>query len=453
MNRREFLGDAGLASAAALLGAAEASPVKRKPLNVVLIMADDLGAAELGCYGNAKHKTPHLDALARGGTRFETCWATPLCSPSRVEIMTGRYATHTGWWNFIGRPGSPPRNSPQYDIGTSQVTFADVLKARGYATALAGKWQLPKQLPTLVRDCGFDEYMIWMWLHKMPPGVEYTSGWQVKGRVPSRFWHPGIFRNGEYVATKPDDYAPDLFTDFLIDFIRRHKDKPFLAYYPACLTHTPWAPTPDLGRPGKKTRGGLRHNVEYLDHLVGRIVGALDELGLRERTVVLFTGDNGTGGAGKGTVTERGVRVPMIAHCPGVVEAGAVSDALVDFSDVLPTVADLAGAPLPKGRAIDGHSFAPILRGERATGRDWIFSYLRDRRMLRDRRWLLEGNGRLYDCGHRRDGKGYSDVSESTAPEVAAARARFAKILEGLPAPKDIPPRRPRKKRKKEKKQ
>jgi len=166
IRRRELLkqmsaGALAAAGSAAVLHSdpARAGPGPAKLLNFVLIMADDLGAGELGCYGNRKHKTPHLDALARSGTLFRTCWATPLCSPSRVEIMTGRYATRTGWWNFIGRAGSPRKDSPQYDIGTSQVTFADVLKARGYATALAGMWQLPRQLPSLVRDCGFDEYL------------------------------------------------------------------------------------------------------------------------------------------------------------------------------------------------------------------------------------------------------------------------------------------------------
>lgn len=167
---------------------------------------------------------------------------------------------------------------------------------------------------------------------------------------------------------------------------------------------------------------------------MGRVVKALDDLGLRENTVVMFTGDNGTGRAGKGTVTERGVRVPMIVNCPGLVKPRVLRD-LVDFSDVLPTLAELAGAGLPRGVEIDGRSFAPQLRGERGNPREWIFSYLAYERMLRDRRWLLEGDGKLYDCGESRDGSGYRDVTNSSSPEVAAAKRRFAAILEKLPAP------------------
>jgi arylsulfatase A len=203
-----------------------------------------------------------------------------------------------------------------------------------------------------------------------------------------------------------------------------------------CLVHEPWDPTPDSNQPGGKTKGGLRASVEYMDTVVGRIVESLDEFGLRDKTIVFFTGDNGTGKAGKGKTIESGVRVPMIVSGPGV-KAGETSDALIDFSDMLPTLAELklTGARLPEGVTIDGRSFAPALRGERGKEREWIFSYLRTARMLRDRRWLLEGNGKLHDCGDSRDGTGYKDVSDSTDPAVAAARERFNSILKSLPAP------------------
>ncbi|MBI3678870.1 MAG: sulfatase-like hydrolase/transferase, partial [Acidobacteria bacterium] len=174
------------------------------------------------------------------------------------------------------------------------------------------------------------------------------------------------------------------------------------AYYPMCHVHEPWEPTPD------DPKGGLRANVEYMDKIVGKVLRSLDELGLRENTIVFFTGDNGTGKDGKGTVTELGVRVPMIASGPGI-ERGRVSRELIDFSDVMPTLAALTGASLPKGVTIDGRSFAPVLQGKPGPSREWIFSYLAYERMLRDKRWLLEGE--------------------------MAARLRFAKIIEKLPAP------------------
>jgi arylsulfatase A len=165
-------------------------------------------------------------------------------------------------------------------------------------------------------------------------------------------------------------------------------------------------------------------------------VRGLEKMGLRKNTVILFTSDNGTAGYGKGGTTgERGPRVPMIVNCPGLVKARGAVDALVDFSDVLPTICELARVSLPEGYEIDGRSFAPLLRGEDFKEREWIFSYLRERRMLRDKRWLLDGNGRLYDCGRKRDENGYRDVTESQDPEVAAARRRFRQLLKKLPPP------------------
>lgn len=410
---------------------AEAEEVR--PPNFLVIMADDLGAKELGCYGHPRHRTPMLDRLAREGMRFETCWATPLCSPTRVLLMTGRYGFRTGWLNLIGRPMAPAPGDPDYDLGAVQITFADLLKQKGYQTALAGKWQLPGEGDGLVRDTGFDEYLIWAYKHNLPPGVVHTGAWEgKKGEKTARYWHPCLVQNGKYRPTRPTDYGPDLHADFVIDFMRRNRDQPFLVYCPMCPVHAPWDPTPDLDNPGKKTKGGLQANVEYLDDLVGRLVAAVDELGLRERTLILFTGDNGTGRDGKGTVTERGARVPLIAR--GLeTKQGVVSRELVDLSDVFPTLAELAGASLPTDRVIDGKSLAGTLRGDPAPHREWIFSYLTDRRMLRDQRWLLEGDGRFFDCGEHRDGTGYLDVTHRTDPEVVAAKARFAAILEQLP--------------------
>lgn len=403
----------------------------RRPPNFVLIMADDLGAPELGCYGNTAHHTPRLDRLAETGVRFETCWATPLCSSTRVELMTGRYGFRTGWYTLIGRPYAPPDR-----IDADEQTFADMLKPRGYVSGLAGKWQLGtiNDHPRMIFDSGFDAYYTWAWI-ELPTNANFP------GSPRQRYWHPAVIADGKHVPTNPDDYGPDLYCNWLIEFMRKNRDRPFMAYYPMCLTHQPWDPTPVVGKPGEKTGGGLKPNVEYMDHLVGRIVDALDEMGLRDNTILIFTGDNGTQGAGKGKVTEMGARVPLIVNAPGRIEP-KVSGALVDLSDVMPTLAELSGAELPKGVEIDGKSFAPVLRGESEGVRDWIFSYLDVKRMLRDKRWLLEGDGRFYDCGDSREGKGYRDVTDSKDAEVVAARARFDKLLEKLPGPKPLPKKR-----------
>ena len=411
-----------------------------RPPNFLVILADDLGAKELGCYGNTNHRTPNLDALAAGGMRFKTCFATPLCTPTRVELMTGRYAFRTGWYSLIGRPYTPAAGTKEHELGEREVTFADVLKARGYATGLAGKWQLPGKVPTLINDCGFNEYRMWAYTENLPPGITPTHAMQRAGGNTSRYWNPCLITNGAYTPTTPSDYGPDLFNAFAIDFLTRRKDEPFVMYCPMVLTHSPHDPTPDPEHPGKKTAQGFKTNVEYMDAKVGELIAALDRLKLRENTIVLFMGDNGTGGDGKGTSTELGVRVPLIVNCPGIVKSNVVSDELVDLSDILPTLAEFAEAKLPDDREIDGHSFAPVLRGDaNAKGREWIFSFIATERVLRDKRWLLEGDGKFYDCGDQRDGKGYKDVTKSSDAEVVAARERFDSILKKLPAPPTDP--------------
>lgn len=448
VNRRAFLalgagGMMGFAGLGARRSSASESTGAAKLPNFIVIMADDIGAKELSCYGHPEHRTPNLDALAASGVQFNTGYATPICHPTRVMIMTGQYGCHNGVYNFSGRRGGPDPNDPAEDIGATHVTFAEVLKQRGYKTALAGKWQLSGRLPTMIHECGFDEYMVWAYLNYLPKDVTHTGGLENDSK-PSRYWHPCVMKNGAYFPTQPDDYGPDLYTDFLIDFMKRHREAPFFLYYPMCLTHDPHVPTPDTVTEGEERfKNNKRHfkgAVEYMDKLVGRITAALDELGLRDNTVILFTGDNGTGGDGKGQATELGARVPMIYNGPGIVKQRGLSPELTDLSDVLPTLADFAGAPLPEDRPIDGRSLAPFLRGDTDTTREWIFSYIADRRILRTKRWLLEDNsplrpGRLYDCGDSRDGAGYRDVSDSDAPEVAAARDYFKGLLEKLPAP------------------
>jgi arylsulfatase A len=428
------------ALAPAVVAAAETG----RPPNFIVMMADDLGAHELSCYGHPKHRTPHLDQLAQTGIRFDTCYSTPICHPTRFEIMTGQYGHHNRVYHFPGRRGGPRPGSPEDNIAR-HLTFAQVLKPLGYATAQSGKWQLTGTLPKLVVECGFDEYCMWAYKHNLPAGIEHAGGWEgQKGGKTCRYWHPSIVKNGEYLPTKPDDYGPDIFCDFVIDFARRHKDGPFFIYYPMALTHSPYYPTPDQNpaeqRKFVNSKDNWQANVEYTDEIVGRIVEALDELGLRENTIVMFTGDNGTGGNGKGQTTEMGARVPMVVNCPGTVKPVGVSAELVDLSDVLPTLADFAGAQLPADHPIDGHSMAPLFRGDEYTPREWIYAYLGDRRVVRTKRWLLENNslhgfGRLFDCGDCRDGTDYRNVTESQDPDVVAAR----KMMEGILADKAVP--------------
>ncbi|HEY2413012.1 MAG TPA: sulfatase-like hydrolase/transferase, partial [Pirellulaceae bacterium] len=383
-----------------------------KPPNLILILADDLGAKELGCYGSTEHKTPNLDQLTASGVKFETCFTSPVCHPTRFTIMTGQYGCHHGVYNFGGKRGGPEKGDPRENI-SHHITFGTLLKQGGYATAVAGKWQLSGSQPNLIRECGFDEYCMWGF------GGYYTKEDRLRAEAAgidfrSRYWHPSVIRNGSWVPTTENDYGPDIHQAFVLDFIRRHKDGPFFVYYPMCLTHSPWEPTPDTkatAAKGKKLASNFKGDVEYMDKLVGNLVKELDQLGLRDNTVVMFTGDNGTGGDGKSQATERGARVPMIVNGPGIVKKRGATMELTDTSDILPTLVELAGAKLPTDRPIDGRSYAAFLSGQTDATRDWIFAFQADRRILRTKRWLLEDNsplhwGHLFDCGNGRDGVG-----------------------------------------------
>ncbi|HUR56400.1 MAG TPA: sulfatase-like hydrolase/transferase [Opitutaceae bacterium] len=431
-----------LAFALQPVGAATA----QKP-NIIVILADDLGAKELGCYGNRENRTPNLDRLAQTGVKFETAFTSPVCHPTRFMLMTGQYGCHNGVLNFAGKRGGPEKHDGHDDIAT-HVTFGQLLKQAGYATAVAGKWQLSGEQPTLIRETGFDEYCMWGF------GNYYTNEDRAKATAAgidfrSRYWHPSVIRNGAWVPTTKDDYGPDMHQAFALDFIRRKKDAPFFLYYPMCLTHGPHEPSPDTKATAAKSDGSrksrrlpenFKANVEYMDKLVGGLVAELERLGLRENTLIFFTGDNGTGGDGKSQAVEKGARVPMIVNGPGIVKARGATLELTDLSDVVPTLVEFAGAKLPTDRPIDGHSYAGFLRGTTEHTRDWIFAFQADRRILRTQRWLLEDNsplhwGQLYDCGELRGGSGYKDVTASNDPEVLAIKAKFNALLATLPAP------------------
>ena len=378
-----------------------------------------------------------------------------MCSPSRAEIMTGRYGFRTGWFHNSAKPSLEQEGG---NLGKSNLIFAHLLKQVGYSTAITGKWQLWGTSS----EYGFDEYCLW-WTGMPEEQLNYNSFDgpiesdkfnHVDGSLPgrtARYWHPAIMKNDKPVPTTETDYGPDIFVDFLLDFAKRQKNGPFMVYYPMCLPHKSWdfetdlsgyLPVPQLDKTGKKTgnkvSGSLKSNIEYIDLLISRIVKGLETLGIRENTVILFTGDNGTADYGKCSVNrDRGQRVPMIVNGPKIVKPQGVVDSLIDFSDVLPTLCDLAGAELPKDYVIDGHSFLPALMGCKNKQREWIFSYYAERRMLRDKRWLLDGNNRFYDCAGAQDEKDYKDVTDSKAPEVIAARARFDELLKKLPGPSE----------------
>ncbi len=392
--------------------------------NIILMMADDLGFETVSANGGAPYKTPILDRLAAEGIRFTNCVAQPLCTPSRVKLMTGRY-------NF--------RNYREFGIlDPRETTFGNVMRDSGYATCITGKWQLGKDRK-LIKPFGFDEYCLW-WL---------------EGKS-NRYNNVGeLIQNGEVRPGNQGEFGPDVVSAFMLDFITRHKDEPFFCYYPMILTHSPFELTPDSPPEHTKDSSALElmaGMVAYADKIVGRVVDHLDELGIRENTILLFIGDNGTnqsvtGGSvgehdwpgGKGSnFVEMGMRVPLVVNYPGGRSGGAVFDDPVDLTDFLPTFAELAGIGLPKDLPLDGHSFAGRLVGDsNYKPHSWAYVgyYSKNRgdmsHFARDKQFKLYEGGYLYDFvkdpGHARPIN-----IETTGPKGKAAYKRLKKVLEGM---------------------
>ncbi len=359
--------------------------------NIVLIMADDLGFECIGANGGTSYDTPVLDKLAGQGVRFEHCYSQPICTPSRVKLMTGIYNV---------------RNYAEFGLlERSQTTFANLLRDAGYATCIVGKWQLGKD-KTLPDHFGFDEHCLWQLL-----------------RRPSRYPSPGMEVNGKMVDYTPG-YGPDVATQYALRFIQQNRDQPFLLYYPMILTHCPFEPTPDSADWDPSSKGSKTYKgdpkyfgdmVTYMDKQVGRILEQLDRSGVRDNTLVLFTGDNGTDepvvsmmrgrkvAGAKGKTTDGGTRVPFIAHWPGKTAKGKVCHDIIDFADFLPTICQTTGTEIPASLGIDGRSFLPQLTGRKGNPREWIYVWYarnggsKGKEFTRNQRYKLYRNGNFFD--------------------------------------------------------
>ena len=370
----------------------QASEPKRTP-NIVLIFADDLGYGDLGCYGAKGWSTPNLDRMAREGVRFTDFYVSqPVCSASRASLLTGCYA------NRVGIAGAL-KPEAKVGISSSETTIAELCKARGYATSMVGKWHLghlPQFLPT---RHGFDAYLGLpysndMWPHRpdLKPGT-----------------YPGLpLLDGEKVIN-PDVTAADQamlttqYTERAVAFIASNKSKPFFLYLAHSMPHVPLFVNPQ--RKGKSTAGLYGDVIQEIDWSVGQILGALKVAGIDDNTLLLFTSDNGPwlsygnhGGSagalreGKGTVWEGGVREPFLARWPGTIAAGTVCREPAMTIDILPTVATLIGAELPKQK-IDGLDIWPLVAGvpgARCPHEALYFYYQQNElQALRSGRWKL----------------------------------------------------------------
>lgn len=409
--------------------ATEESPASRtrpeRP-NVILIMADDIGFEAVSAYGGMSYQTPHLDRLATTGLRFDRAFSQPLCTPSRVQIMTGLY-------NF--------RNYEEFGVlDSGERTFANMLRAAGYATGVVGKWQLQEEADReMPREVGFDEYLLWQLGH---------------GDYWHRYKDPILVGHNTPRDTLRGAYGPDEFASFAENFIERHRDEPFFLYYPMVLPHRPFQPTPDQPAFENYPVEGFRDTtyfgdmVTHMDGIVGRIAEKLEAEGLEEETLLLFTSDNGTHPSiasrfgtrtirgDKGHATRAGMHVPLIAHWPGTIRPGTSMD-LINFTDFVPTLADVADVPPEERPETDGISFLPALLGRDGPTRDWLFVDYRDgkgtfepRRLVQDETYKLYSDGRFYNYVQDPQEQNPLGKEEMSA---AAVRAR-TKLREALEA-------------------
>lgn len=406
--------------------------------NIILIMADDVGYECFGCYGSKQYRTPNIDRLAAAGMKFNHCYSQPICTPSRIKIMTGK---------------SNARNYSAFSVlNPDQKTIGHFFQDAGYETVVAGKWQLlgashySKQFRkkgTWPQKAGFDRHCLW----------------QVD-QLGLRFWDPLLYIDGENQKFAKDDYGPEQVNNYVTEFMEsRDKEKPFFIYYPMILVHNPFPPTPDSEQVKKaggknaskgKNQQHFEDMVTYMDKMIGNIVDKTKELGIEKETLILFTGDNGTNKViksklngrniqgGKGLTTDDGTREPLVAYWPGQVPAGTVSESLVDFSDFLPTLMEAAGESAPAG--LDGRSFLPQLLGGEGSSRKWMYCYYCPRpekstpvRFVRDKRFKLYGDGRFFDVLNDVQEKQTLNDLEPGSP-AAEAKAQLESALESMPA-------------------
>lgn len=406
---------------------------EERPPNIILIMADDLGMETIGSYGGEDYTTPRLDQLAAKGMQFQNCYSNPLCTPSRVQIMTGKYNNR----NYIGFGLLDPE----------ERTFGHLLQEAGYVNCIVGKWQLygngrQRELAgrggTLPEAAGFENYRLW----------------QVKDRG-FRYKTPTLETAKEGLETYEEAYGPDKFVEYVEDFLEANRDTNFLVYYPMCLVHDPFLPSPDspeYAAYDPETRINdttyFRDMMAYMDKEVGRIVDKVEALGLSENTLILFTGDNGTDRdvvsnwkgqrikGMKGYTVEAGTHVPLIAYWPGTVAAGQTNENLIDFTDFLPTLLDVAQVTSPENGTREGISFYPQLLGKEGPVREHIFCHYEPhwgnfpaRTYVQNNAWKLYTDGSFYHFAE--DPLEENPIpDEDLTDDLKRLKAEFEKVLE-----------------------
>jgi len=423
--------------------------------NIVLVMADDVSPDMFSCFApytphgmKLAANTPNIDKLAEAGVAFKTAYAAAMCGPSRAEIMTGKYGAITG-----ALQNAMWLNNCRDRIYKDHLAFGKIMAGAGYATAIAGKWHAGSQMP-YEPEVGFQEYCLWEGAKEVlqATGKELKKNdcaWEDE-KTPSRYWKPSLVRNGEQVKVEDDDFGPDLCCDFICDFMERQTKagKPFLAYWPTVSPHgarkgmptNPLRGEPgDLGSKGDPDNGPrFKSLIEHLDTTMGRIQQKIQELGIEKNTIIIFCSDNGTAVTAKTRGVERGCHVVFMAAGGGIKKRG-LTDELMDFSDVAPTLADYAGVNPQQEVPFSGISLKPFLTGKSDRTKPLIHGFISTSQLVRSKDHLLEvynpmlgmPDGRFYYTGKNRFWKGYERADNN--PEHALVKKQFFKFLEKYP--------------------
>ena len=429
--------------------------------NILFVLLDNIGKDWFRCYGSQENVTPNIDRLAQTGVKFRSFYVTPVCSTTRVALLTGRYPFRTGWHTHH----DPAIYGGGYFDWNRETSVARVLQKSGYRTFISGKWQIndlfdPEQKDALEKH-GFDEHCI------------FPEGKKEHPAHKKRYWDPYVIENGQQLETE-GQYGPEIFTNKLIDFMSRmakQDDQPFFAYYSAILTHILVGNTPDNSERKLSSREQFAGMARYADKLVGRMVTALEDLGLRDDTILIIATDNGTdngiyhgyehlGGRVSGrkidvgstmkpdeqgyyNLSEFNVNTPLIINCPNRISGGRESDQLVDASDIFPTLVSLSNAEISGSLELDGHSLAPHLLGQDVDTprRTWSFTQYYQIRVIRDHRFKLFSNGPFFDLSEDpmelHDLQNSQRLSQDDTTHLAHQRLR--NILQSLPPNAQLP--------------
>jgi arylsulfatase A-like enzyme len=358
----------------------------KRPPNFIVILADDMGYSDLGCFGSAKNRTPNMDRMAAEGTRFTSFYVTSgVCSPSRASLMTGCYPMRVGFQtNCTGVYVLCPNDKK--GISSNEKTIAQVLKPQGYATGCIGKWHLGDQPEFLPTRHGFDYYY----------GLPYSN--DMGNRPGAAIPLPLLRKETVIEAPAEQDTLTKRYTEQAVAFIRAHKDEPFFLYFPHTMPHSPQHASQAFK--GQSRNGAYGDAIEEIDWSAGQLVATLKELGLDEQTLILVTSDNGATrqgsnlplSGGKATTQEGGMRMPCVMRWPGHIPAGQTCDELCTTMDLLPTFAALAGTKPAADRPIDGRDIRPLLAGEkgvRSPHEAFFYYYMSQLQAVRSGPWKL----------------------------------------------------------------